>query len=190
MKVSRLAFLLAVLAGIVLLSGCISVEKKEYRFKLNADGTGTGTIRFVNIVSSDDNGKDVSFKDFAELVTDYLEGTKFEDDYPAFHVTGKKLVEENGQLVGEVNFTFASFDSAGFFRSAKCDCCPTLYFVNTDKGQETVTESSGQIITDVASAPFIEWTPKSGDLTISTTLMDDTSNTHSMIAHYRQWAKK
>jgi len=190
MNIFRHVLLCALCASLVVAAGCISVEKKEYRFRMNADGSGAGTIRFVNIVSSDDNGKDVSFKDFAELVTDYLQGTKFEDDYPALHVTGKKLVEENGQLVGEVSFTLASFDSAGFFRAAKCECCPTLFFIGTDKGQETVTESSGTIITDVAPSPFIEWQPKSGDLTLKTTLMEDTSNIHTMLPHYRQWAKK
>ncbi|HEY3293887.1 MAG TPA: hypothetical protein VGL38_00460 [bacterium] len=174
----------------LLLAGCISVEKKEYHFKLNGDGTGTGTIRFVNILSTDNDGKDVSFKDFAELVTDYLNGTKFEEDYPAFHVTGKKLLEERGQLVGEVTFTFTSLDSAGFLQSAKCDCCPVIYFINTEKSTETVSESSGKVITGVAPSPFIEWEPKTRDFALKTTLMEDTSNSRSMLEHYRSWVKK
>lgn len=190
MKINRLIPWVPVLFGLLLLSGCISVAKKEYRFKLNANGTGEGTVRYVNILSGDDNGKDVSFKDFAELVTDYLQGTKFEDDYPAFHVTGKKLLEENGMLVGEVNFTFTSFDSAGFLHHGKCDCCPVLYFLNTDKGKETVTESNGKVVTTVAPSPFIEWEPKVRDLTLKTTLMDDTTGARSMISHYRAWKEK
>ena len=190
MKLSHLLILASILVGLVLMTGCITVEKKEYRFKLNADGTGDGTIRYVNILSSDDNGKDVSFKDFAELVTDYLQGMKFEDDYPAFHVTGKKLLEENGLLIGEVAFTFASFDSVGFLHHAKCDCCPVQYFINTDKGKETVTESNGSVVTTVAPSPFIEWEPKIHDLTLKTTLMDDTTGARSMISYYRSWKEK
>jgi len=190
MNYLRAASLLTLALLVLLTAGCLSVEKKEYRFTLKADGSGEGTIRFVNILSSDDNGKDVSFKDFAELVTDYLDGTKFEDDYPVFHVTGKKLLEEHGQLVGEVNFTFSSFDSAGFLRTAKCDCCPVLYFINTDKGQETVTETSGKVHTGVAPSPFIEWEPKARELTLKTTLMEDTSSARSMISHYRMWKER
>jgi hypothetical protein len=129
----------------------------------------------------------VSFKNYAELVTDYLDGTKFEDDMPKIHVTGKKLLEENGQLVAEVNFTFSSLDSAGFLRQAKCDCCPVLYFINTDKGQETVSESNGKVITGVASSPFVQWEPKTSEFTLKTTLMEDTAGARSMISHYHQW---
>ena len=190
MKLSHVLVFASVLVGLLLMTGCIAVEKKEYRFKLNADGTGEGTIRYVNILSGDDNGKDVSFKDFAELVTDYLQGTKFEDDYPALHVTAKKLAEENGQLVGIVDFTFTSLDSVGFLRHAKCDCCPVQYFINTDKGKETVTETNGQIVTAVSPSPFIEWEPKTHDLTLKTTLMDDTTGSRSMITYYRSWKGK
>ena len=182
-------------AAVVLLSGCLGVEKKEYRFTLNPDGSGSGVIRYINLVSIDDNSgsdssKNVSFKDFATLVSDYIEGTKFEEDNPHFKVTGKRLMEENGVLVGEVAFTFASLDSAGFFRRAGCDCCPVLHFNRSDMGDETVTETNGRLVEGVASSPFIEWEGSAREYTFKTTAMSDLSGTHPMLEYYRTWKEK
>jgi hypothetical protein len=96
-------------------AGCLIAEKKEYVFKVNEDGSGSGTVRYINLVSQDDEEQDVSFKDFAELVTDYLQGNKFEEENPQFSVTDKKLYEKDGVLIGEFSFTFTSWDSTGFF---------------------------------------------------------------------------
>jgi hypothetical protein len=182
--------ILVALAAALALSGCIQVEKKEYRFKLKDDGTGEGTIRFVNIVSTDDNSKDVSFKDYAELVTDYLEGTKLSDDMPNIHITGKKLLEEDGKLVGEVNFTFGSPDSAGFYRAADCKCCPMIYFVKTSNGSETIVESNGKTVEGVAESPFLTWESGTRELTFKTLCMQDTSGARSLVPHYRMWKEK
>lgn len=175
-----------------LFTGCLGVEKKEYSFKLNPDGSGSGSIRYINIVSQDDQseseeGKDVSFKDFAELVSDYMDGTKFEDDHPYFKVTEKKLYEENGILIGEVKFTFATLDSTGFYRKLKCDCCPVLYFNKGDGGDETIIETNGKQVENVAPSPFIEWESGTKEFTFVTQPLSDLSGTRSMVAYYRTW---
>jgi len=193
--VNKIAAFIMLAAVAFLLGGCLGVEKKEYRFTLNPDGSGSGVIRYVNVVSLDDNSgteqaKDVSFKDFAELVSDYLEGAKFEDDHPYLKVTGKRLLEENGVLVGEVTFAFASLDSVGFFRRAQCDCCPVLYFNKTESGDETVTETNGRLVEGVASSPFIEWEGGAREFTFKTTALSDLSGTRSMVDYYRTWKVK
>ena len=187
-KILRVTVLVGVLAG--LMSGCLSVEKKVYSFKIKPDGSGEGDIKFVNIVSMEDNDKDVSFKDFAELVTDYLQGTKFEDDFPAMRVTDKQLYVENGVLVGEVKFTFGTADSIGFFRPGKKDCAPLMYFVKTTSSQETVVESNGQVVTDVSDSPFLLWDSGAKECTFTTTLMSDTSGAHNLAAEYNNWKGK
>lgn len=173
-----------------LLSGCLSIERKEYTYKLKPDGSGEGVIRYVNITSTEDDGKDVSFKDFAELVTDYIEGTKFEDDHPALRVTSKSLTEENGVLVAEIKFTFTSPDSAGFLMRPNCSCCPVMYFVKSDANSETITETNGKLIESVAASPFVEWEPGTRDFTLKTTIQEDQSSNKSMLEHYRNWKKK
>jgi hypothetical protein len=180
--------MLLVLA-VVFITGCLSVEKKEYRFKINADGSGEGMIRFVNIVSQDDNSKDVSFKDYAELVTDYLEGTKFEDDFPNMKVISKKLVEESGMLVGEVSFTFSAADSVGFFRYSNKDCAPLMYFLKNTNQTETVMETNGKVITGVTEPPFIIWDSGAKECTFKTKLIEDTTGTRNLVGLYHNWKK-
>ncbi len=51
----------------VLFAGCLTVDKKDYYYKTNSDGSGEGWIKFYNIKSAKDGEDDVSLKDFAEL---------------------------------------------------------------------------------------------------------------------------
>lgn len=177
------------------LSGCLGYEKKEYRFTLNPDGSGSGVIRYVNIVSIDENAgsedaKDVSFKDFATLISDHLEGTEFENNHPNLKVTEKKLYEEDSVLVAEVRFTFASIDSIGFLRRPQCDCCPILYFNTSETGNETIVKTNGKLVEGVASSPFVEWDGKTKEFTFQTTAQSDLSGTRSMADYYRTWKAK
>ena len=187
MSQKLLLAIISAAALLLLLTGCISVESKEYRFKVNPDGTGSGTITFVNIVSQDDEGRDVSFKDFGELVTDYMEGADFEDQNPQYHITGKRLFQKDSVLMGEVTFTFTSFDSIGFFRQPNCDCCPVL--LHSEAFQETYVESNGAYLGDNAATPFIRWTADTKEYYIKTRIMDDMTGTRSLLAHWQGWKK-
>ncbi len=175
--------------GLVLLllalTGCLNVESKEYRFTVKPDGSGEGTITFVNIISQDDDGRDVSLKDFGELVTDYLEGSSFEDQNASYSVTGKRLYEKDGKLNGEVTFTFESLDSIGFFRTADCDCAPVLFA--TSKLQETFVESNGRDLNETMSIPLISWDAKVKEYTFKTRGLDDTTGTRSLLAQWKKW---
>lgn len=191
----RIAVVVSLAVLSLAISGCLSFEKKEYRYTLNPDGSGSGVIRFVNIVSTDENAgseeaKDVSFKDFAILISDHLEGNDFENSNPNLTVTEKKLYEENGVLIGEVKFTFTNFDSIGFFRKPKCDCCPILFFNSSASGGETIVETNGKLVEDVASSPFIEWDGKAKEFTFQTTAQNDLSGARSMVEYYRTWKEQ
>ena len=98
------------------LTGCLTPEYKEYYYTINDDGTGEGRMKFINLVSEEEDEEDVSAKDFGELITDYYEGEQFSEDNPHLTITDKKLYEEEGMLMGEVWFTFESADSIGFYR--------------------------------------------------------------------------
>ncbi len=74
----RISMLIVFSLVLINLTGCLSTEYKEYIFEINSDGSGEGEIIFYNLVSVEDDEKDVSFKDFGELVSDYIEGTNFE----------------------------------------------------------------------------------------------------------------
>jgi hypothetical protein len=193
--VRKIAIIVSLAVLSLALSGCLGFEKKQYRYTLNPDGSGSGVIRFINIVSIDENSgtedaKDVSFKDFATLVSDHLEGTEFENGHPGLVVTEKKLYEENGALVAEVKFTFTSFDSIGFFRKPKCDCCPILYFNTSGENDEKIAETNGKLVEGVASSPFIEWDGGVREFTFQTTALNDLSGTRPLIDYYRTWKAK
>lgn len=70
-------YFVVVLLLSLFLSGCLTTENKFYSFKINSDGSGSGSIIFENVVSQEDEEKDVSFKDFGELIDDYVKGTVF-----------------------------------------------------------------------------------------------------------------
>ncbi len=182
-----LAALLVVFVGLMAI-GCLTTEVKEYRFKVNADGSGEGTIKFINIVSADDDERDVSFKDFGELVTDYLEGSSFEDQNSQYKVTGKRLFEENGVLNGEVTFTFESLADVGFYLTADCDCAPVLYPTGSLEG--TLTETNGTNLNETMNVPLISWGGDAKEYYIRSTVMDDMDNTRSLLSHWQDWKNK
>jgi hypothetical protein len=167
------------------LTGCLSIEYKEYIFRINPDGTGDGEIIFYNLVSVEDDEKDDSFKDFGELVSDYIEGTNFEDDNPNYRVTNKELFEKDSILVGRVEFAFTSFRDIGFFKSEDCDCSPLMYYMG-DFG-ESYSESNGNYLGEEKNFPVIIWQSDADEIYIKTVVQEDLTGTHSLLKLYHTW---
>lgn len=166
-------------------TGCLSTQYKEYLFKINPDGSGKGTITFRNIVSIEDDEKDVSFKDFGELISDYMEGTRFEDDNPNYQVLSKELIAEDSILVGKVEFTFNNFKDIGFFKPENCDCSPIMYYIG-DFG-ETFSETNGDYLGDEKNIPLIIWEQGENEFSINTIVQEDLTNTHGLLKLYNTW---
>lgn len=189
MKVLKIAGLAALLAAAALImTGCLASQYKEYHYRLNDDGSGSGTIKFVNIVSQEDNGEDVSSADFDTLVNGYIEGTAFEDDNPNLNVTKKKLYEEGGVLVGEVSFTFDNLDSIGFFRDPECRCSPVMFYLGVLS--ETFVESNGTYLGKERDLPILTWNPSANEFYFKTTLLEDMSNCHALLSQYQSWKEE
>ncbi len=172
----------------LLITGCLVSEKKEYVFRVEADGSGSGSVKYINLVSQNDDGKDVSFKDFAELVTDYIEGDKFLDENPAWTIQDKKLYEKDGVLVGEVSFTFTSWDSAGFLRTKGCACCPTFYYLE-EVNNESYESSNGTNLKELGKIPLVAFDAGTKEFRITTTQLTDLSDTSPLLPHYKNWKK-
>ncbi|MBK6766666.1 MAG: hypothetical protein IPG71_10230 [bacterium] len=166
--------------------GCLNVQNKTYSFKLNADGTGTGSIFFYNIHSSDEDERDVSFKDFGTLVTDYLEGTTFEDENADWTITKKELFEQDGVLCGKVEFSFANMGSAKLYRTADCNCAPILLLPGAI--DETLTEHNGNAVA-LGSSEVIEWAADSKEITYKTEVTSDVENVRNLVEQYNNWKK-
>ncbi len=184
-KINSLQRIFALLLTALLFTGCLATEYKEYRFNLNADKTGTGSVIFYNLISVEDDEQNVSFKDFGELVTDYVEGTRFKDDNPGYNVTSKEIYEENGLLVGKVEFTFEDIRSIGFYKAKDCDCSSLLYYMG-DFG-ETYSESNGNFLGAEDDFPMIEWEAGTKEIYLKTIVQEDLESTHSLLPLYKTW---
>ena len=183
MKKLQTLSLMLVLLFIIVFSGCLTVEQKLYTFEIENDGSGRGTIKFINLVSEEDDEKDVSFKDFGELISDYIEGTQFENDNPHYYVLSKDLYEENGVLVGEVNFTFNHADSIGFFKTEGCNCAPYMYYMGSLS--ETLIETDGEYLGD--DFPVIIWSNNTRKFVFKTSVKEDMSDAHPLLPLYNTW---
>ncbi len=169
----------------VFMASCLTVEKKQYSFTVKKDGSGSGTIKFINIVSQDDEDKDVSFEDFGELMNDYYEGEQFETDHPNMTVTDKKLYEENDVLCAEVSFTFTHIDSIGFMKFEDCSCAPLLYYLGSLS--ETFNSTNGTYLGENTNMPFIKWGGKETKLNFETIVQENLSDCRSLLDLYNVW---
>ncbi len=166
-------------------TGCLTTEYKEYKFTLNEDGSGEGSIIFHNIVSIEDDDQDVSVKDFDELVSDYLEGSRFEADNPNYKIINKELFDDEDVLSAKVTFSFSNIDSIGFFKYKGCDCSPLIYYLGDFS--ETLIESNGTNLVESKNIPVVLWAPEITDIYFKTTVQDNMEQAHSLLSHYTKW---
>lgn len=169
---------------IVLFNGCLTVERKEYNVTLTGANSGKAVIKYINIVSTKDEERDVSMKDFAELITDYLEGKKLEDEFPNVKNMKKRLFEENGVLCGELTFDFDSLSSLKIF---KYDKDSPFMLVKDGFSNETIDEFNGETLDE--KLPVIFWNKNTKNFKWSTTVSSDVSNATSLLSQYQNWEK-
>ena len=100
-----LIFLLFAAFLVITLQGCLTVETKEYSFKLKDEKSGSGKIKYINIMRTKDSlGTEES--DFQTLNDSYLNGNKPEDELTGVKNVKKRLFEEDNTLCGEITFEF------------------------------------------------------------------------------------
>jgi hypothetical protein len=165
-------------------SGCLTVETKEYRFNLNADGdSGQGTITFKNILSQGSDSADTA-KDFSEMIDDYLHGKNFDTSYPNISGIKKRLFECDGKLCGEISFTFSHLSDINLYRYDSKS--PVMYFF--DLISETYSASNGTYGGKVM--PVMFWKDTARYLSLTTTVAKDTTNIISLLPTYKEWLRK
>jgi hypothetical protein len=152
---SRFFSTLLLLCCALLASGCLTAERKEIVFTVKPDGSGTGRITFYNIKSIEEEGKDNSSHDYADLVKKYLKGTKFEESYPEYLNMKKRLYEEEGRLNGELTFEFKHYEDIGLYRYEGKG--PWMYFIGSrsDVAIERFDTSNGSYPNDML--PVVFW---------------------------------
>lgn len=181
----------------ILFTGCLGVQKKVYVFRLDQpiehrkggavkagnNQSGSATITYVNIFSIDDNQRDVTFKDFGELVSDYLDGDKLEKEMPGIRDVRKRLFVENNTLCGEIRFAFDSLSQVRLFRPAGG---PILYFLNPgSNSNERLDSTNGSAGPDYM--PIVFWDASATELRFVTTLSEDTTGRRNLVKMFRLW---
>jgi hypothetical protein len=171
------------IVSLLIFVGCLGVEKKEYTIKLKDGQSGTATVKYINIFSNDDDEKDVSFKDFGELVSDYLQGDKIEKDYPGIRDVKKRLFIENNAVCGEITFAFDSLSQIRLFRY---DDGPFMFYVNSGSSpSEKFDSSNGKFGGEVM--PVIFWNKNVKELHFKTLVTEDATGKRNLANWYKMW---
>jgi hypothetical protein len=135
-------FLLFFAIGVfgLILSSCLTVEKKQYTFEFTGKNAGKLTIKYINIMSNVDSAGVTEVEDFKDLTTNYVDGDKISTSYPEAKNITKRLFEENGVLCGEVTMEFTDLAAARLYQFDKKS--PYMFYASSVDG-ETFVESNG-----------------------------------------------
>jgi hypothetical protein len=168
---------------ISLLSGCLTVESKEYTIKLKADHSGEATIKFIDVRSEADDTVDISADDFQQLIEFYLQGTQLEKENPGYHNVKKRLYEQDGMLCGEVSFTFDSLSALRIYKYDKDS--PYMYFVGSPLSSEQFVESNGTFGQDWM--PVVFWPKDMKELYLKTRVASEVVHRRSLLKNFKEW---
>ncbi len=168
---------------IILQTGCLTVENKEYRIKLRNDQSGDATIRFINIHSESEDSADISSDDFRQLIEFYLEGNQFETDNPGIQNVRKKLYESAGVLTGEVTFSFDSLAAVRLFKFDRSS--PYMYLTGNPLSREQLVESNGT--RGPEWMPVVFWSGEVTDIYFKTRVVSEVSFRQSLLKNFQGW---
>jgi hypothetical protein len=180
-KISFFSFLFALV--VFILSGCLTVEKKEYKFELTGENSGKLTIKYINILSVMDDTLDVSEEDFQELLSSYLYGESIETDYPEATNIEKRIFEEDGVLCAEVTMEFEDISAVKLFQYDPD--CPYMLNLGSFMDTETYLESNGSYGGE--DMPVVFWPSNRKIFTVTTQVTTPDETTISMVSNYRDW---
>jgi hypothetical protein len=146
-------------------SGCLTVERKEYKFELTGNGKGKLTITYYNIESEKEEGKNVSLKDFGELIDDYLNGNKSQESFPYAKIVEKTLYEQDGKLCGKLVLEFDKLDDINLYQHSSTGLY-MFYFSSATEMSESVESTNGEYGGE--KMPVIMWPKKTNELIFAT----------------------
>lgn len=147
----------------VLLGGCLTAGRKVITLRVNADGTGSGTMVFQDIGSMREEEQDNSLTDYSRLVDGWLHGDAFEQANPALYNVKKRLFAEGSKLNGEISFQFYHYSDIGLFRYN--DAGPWMYYTQVNASEiERFDTSNGEF--GGAMMPVVFWPEKAKEFRI------------------------
>lgn len=183
MKTNRFVRLSFFAIVALVMTSCLTVEKKEYTYEITGDNSGKLTIRYINILSVMDDGNDVSAADFQELLDKYIDGDQIAQDFPAAVNITKRLYEDNGQLCGEVTLDFPDLSAARLYQYDKKS--PVMMSISSAYDSETYIESNGSYGNDYM--PVVFWPSGSRKMMVTTQVTTPDETAMSLLEAYRNW---
>lgn len=179
----KFSLILFTFFALIFLSGCLTVEKKEYTFVLNDNHSGTLTIKFINILSLKDDGNDVSKTDFEDLINNYIDGHEIDDDYSTAIIRSKRLFEEDGVLCGEVIIDFDNLADVGLYQYDNKS--PYMFNVGSFLDSENYLKSNGEFGGDIM--PVVFWPKSLKSFNLTTFVNEPDETTLSLLDEYKNW---
>jgi hypothetical protein len=173
------------------MQGCLSVETKEYSFRVKKDNSGSGVIKYINIFSDKKDSVSTPENDYRELIDSYLNGEKIADELPGIKNVKKKLYEEDNQLCGEITFDYDDITKLRFYKYKETG--PWCYYLGFTPmglmgGTETYFSSNGAYGGE--GMPVIFWDGDVKELKFKTTLTQPSANTTSLLDQWKQQGGK
>jgi hypothetical protein len=126
---------------------------------------------------------DVTQEDFRHLLDFYLYGTAIEEENPGLRNVRKRLLEENGVLVGELSFEFDSLSTVRLFRYDATS--PYMYYVGQEMFSEEVVETNGTLGGE--QMPVLFWSSRAREFNIRTRIRSEAPYVRSLLFLFRQW---
>ncbi len=168
--------------------GCLTVETKEFDFKVKKDNSGSGVIKYINILSDKKDSVSTTDSDYRDLIDSYLNGDRITDEMPGIKNARKKLYEEDNQLCGEITFDFDDITKLRFYKYKEEG--PWCYYLGFTPmglmgGSETYFSSNGSYGGE--SMPVIFWDGDKKELKFKTTMTQPSGTTVSLLD---QWKEK
>jgi hypothetical protein len=185
-KSSNRSLILSSFFLIIVLSGCLTAEKKEVHITINDDGAGgTGKIIFTGISSSPGDSLDVVNEDFNSLIAEYYQGRKIELENKGWKNVHKKLYQQDGKLMAEIDFDFDDPSDVGIFQYKHSG--PWMLYTVADgfftSGQ--YESSNGTYLGE--KLPVIFWDSTQHDLSYTMSLSSPQEPKKSLLINYQNW---
>jgi hypothetical protein len=158
---------------LAVLTACPEIGRMTYRFDL---ATGRGEL-LVEDIGTDDPAK--AREDFAQIVNEYILGSKVQDDHPAWRVGARELLPRDGRLDAKVAFEFARPGDVGLYQHDK----KSPYFWCAEK-EETVVTTSGTIVPQYPNCVAFDRKAKQHEVTVSS---GGTGQRHSLLPQFEAW---
>lgn len=165
------------------LIGCLTVETKEYSYKLKDGNKGSGKIKYINIMHTNDSATTIE-AEYQDLVSNYLNGNKPEDEMLGVKNVKKRLFEEDNQLCGEITFDFDDITTLKFFNYKGKVWAFAFAGASIFGGNESYFSSNGTYGGE--HTPVIFWDAGEKELKFKTTVSQNDKKNESLLD---QWKK-